>query len=171
VNRVYVATLSTPATSSQNFGRNESESLLVDFGNGFWCECRKLSGKRVDVLRGQNIPHNSRSIDRTLVPNGVVSHKSTDLRLKSYRSPRTVYRLGMRFVREVREYSGEIRCDHKKKATYHLHWAIEAPDAARILEWFIPASGISDEQECSLKQVIDEAKTAGVIVKLFRVCD
>jgi hypothetical protein len=148
-----------------------SNETLVDFGRGFWRECRKLSGKRVDVLCGQNIPHNSRSIDRTLVPNGVVSHKSTDLRLKSYRSPRTVYRLGMRFVREVHDYSGEIRCDHKKKATYHLHWAIEAPDAARILEWFIPASGISNEQECSLKQVIDEAKTAGVVVKLFRVCD
>lgn len=130
-----------------------------------------VSGKRVDVLRGQNIPHNSRSIDRTLVPNGVVSHKSTDLRLKSYHSPRTVYRLGMRFVREVQDYSGEIRCDHKKKATYHLHWAIEAPDAARILEWFIPARGVSNEQECSLRQVIDEAKTAGVVVKLFRVRD
>jgi hypothetical protein len=143
----------------------------VDFGSGFWREQRMVSGKRIDVLRGQNIPHNSRSIDRTLVPNGVVSHKSTDLRLKSYRSPRTVYRLGTRFVREVQEYSGEIRCDHKKKATYHLHWAVEAPGAARILEWFIPACGISNEQECSLKQVIDEAKTAGVLVKLFRVRD
>ena len=129
------------------------------------------SGKRVDVLRGQNTPHNSRSIDRTLVPHGVVSHKSTDLRLKSYRSGRSVYRLGMRFVREVQNYAGEIRSDHTKKATYNLHWAVEAPNAARLLEWFIPAFGISDEQERSLDQVIVDAQAVGVVVKLFLVGD
>lgn len=143
----------------------------LDFGSGFWREERLLSGKRIDVLRGQNIPHNSRSIDRTLVPNGIVSHKSTDLRLKSYRSPRAVYRLGMRFVREIQDYSGETRCDHKKKATYHLRWAIETSSAVRILEWFIPAKGVSEEQEFSLTQVVNDAKAAGVTVKIFRVND
>lgn len=143
----------------------------LDFGAGFWRECRKQSGKRVDVLRGQNIPHNSRSIDRTLVPNGVVSHKSTDLRLKSYRSPATVYRLGIRFVYELLAYSGEIRCDHMKKATYHLHWAVEAADAVRVLEWFVPLSGVTAEQEAALARVVDAAKIAGVRVDLFRVSD
>lgn len=86
----------------------------MNFGAGFWREYRKLSGERIDALRGQKIPHNSHSIDRTPVPNGMASHKSTDLRLKSYRSPRAVYRIGRRFGRQLVCYTGEVRCDHKK---------------------------------------------------------
>lgn len=143
----------------------------INFGNGFWRDDRKISGKRIDVLRKQNIPHNSRCIDRTVGGNCVVSHKSTDLRLKSYRSPQTVYRLGMRFVAQLLAYAGEVRCDHKKKATYHLHWAIEAPDAQRILEWFVPLAGVTSEQEAILQRVIDDSKAAGVTVALFRISD
>jgi hypothetical protein len=31
----------------------------------------------------------------------------------------------MRFVRLLAAYDGEVRCDHKKKATYYLRWSIE----------------------------------------------
>lgn len=144
---------------------------VINFGRGFWCECRRLTGKRIDVLRGQNIPHNSRCIDRTLVPKGIVSHKSTDLRLKTYRSPCSVYWRGMRFVAELAGYKGEIRCDHKKKATYHLHWAVEEADAPRVLEWFVPASGVAAEHELALNRVVADAKLRGVRVELFRVAE
>jgi hypothetical protein len=150
---------------------NAADAEPLDFGRGFWRECRRLSGKRVDSLRGQNIPHNSRCIDRTLVPKGVVSHKSTDLRLRTYRSPATIYRRGMAFVTELAAYKGEIRCDHKKKATYHLHWAVEEPDARRVLEWFVPASSVRKEQEIALQRVVDDAKSRGVRVELYRVAE
>jgi hypothetical protein len=143
----------------------------IDFGRGFWRGDRKLSGKRIDVLRMQNIPHNSRCIDRTVGGKCVVSHKSTDLRLKSYQSPQAVYRLGMCFVGQLRTYAGEVRRDHKKKATYHLHWAVEAPDAVRVLEWFVPLSGVTPAHESALQRVIEDASRAGVTVALFRVTD
>lgn len=142
---------------------------VINFGRGFWRECRRVTGKRIDVLRGQNIPHNSRCIDRTLVPKGIVSHKSTDLRLKTYRSASAVYRRGMGFVAELAAYRGEIRCDHKKKATYHLHWAVEEADAPRVLEWFVPALGVAVEHEGALKRVVADAKARGVCVELYRV--
>lgn len=143
----------------------------IDFGRGFWRECRRLTGKRIDSLRGQNIPHNSRCIDRTLVPNGVVSHKSTDLRLKSYRSASTVYRRGMKFVAELVEYEGEVRCDHKIKATYHLHWALEGTEVLRVLEWFVPATGVLDEQAAALKRVVQDGLTLGIRVEIYRVAE
>ena len=143
----------------------------LDFGAGFWRERRMVSGKRVDVLRSQNIPHNSRCIDRTLVPNGVVSHKSTDLRRKSYRSATMVYRRGMNFVADLVAYKGEVRCDHKKKATYHLNWALEGAEAPRVLEWFVPASGVSDEQAAALKRVVQDGATVGVRVEIYRVAE
>ena len=157
--------------------RNSAESrtpivgTALDFGRGFWRECRRLSGKRIDGLRGQNIPHNSRCIDRTLVPNGIVSHKSTDLRLKSYRSATAVYRRGMNFVNQLVAYKGEIRCDHKKKATYHLYWALEGAQASRVLEWFVPAAGVSDEQLAALKRVTRDAIVRGVRVDIYRVAE
>jgi hypothetical protein len=147
------------------------QATNVDFGRGFWRECRKLSGKRIDVIRGQNIPHNSRCIDRTLVPRGIVSHKSTDLRLKSYRSATSVYRRGMNFVADLVAYKGEVRCDHKKKATYHLHWAVEGNKARRVLEWFVPACGVSDEQVAALKRVVQDGLVLGVRVEIYRIAE
>jgi hypothetical protein len=82
---------------------------VLDYGRGFWQGNRLLSGKRIDALRAQNIPHNARVIDRTVGIDTVVSHKSTDLRRPSYQSPRRVYALGMRFVRALAAYSGEVR--------------------------------------------------------------
>ncbi|MDO8459161.1 MAG: hypothetical protein Q7T07_19845 [Burkholderiaceae bacterium] len=109
---------------------------VTSLGDGFWSRDRKKAGLLVDVLRGQNIPGNAKTIDRTLVPDGIVSHKSTDLRCKSYQSPRAVYRLGMAFARSVAQYQGEVRRNHKIKATYFLEWAVQRSDAPRILEWF-----------------------------------
>ena len=142
----------------------------LDFGCGFWKENRLQSGKRIDVLRGQNIPQNARAIDRTIGLDTVISHKSTDLRLPSYRSSRCVYRLGMRFVRALAAYQGEVRRDHRRKATYYLTWAVEG-GGPRILEWFIPEVGVSPEQEEAVSQVMCDAANLGVTVKLFRVKD
>lgn len=142
-----------------------------DFGSGFWLSERRLSGKRIDVLRGQNIPHNAKVIDRTIGADCVVSHKSTDLRLKSYRSPRAVYRLGMQFVRHLCAYRGEVRCDHRLKATFNLHWAIEDPNARRILEWFVPQTGISAQHQDALTRVIGEASKLDVRVVIIRIPD
>ncbi len=143
---------------------------VIDFGRGFWSEDRRSSGRRIDELRGQNIPTNSKTIDRTLVPKGVVSHKSTDIRRKSYRSPQTVYWVGMRFVRQLLEYEGELRQDHRRKATYYLQWAIEGTDYKRVLEWFVvPPAGVPTAHEQSLRRVIAEASALGITVKLFRV--
>ncbi len=141
----------------------------IDFGPDFWSKDRRRSGREIDVLRGQNIPANSKSIDRTRGMSTVISHKSTDLRCRSYQSPRAVHRLGMSFVRTLAAYAGETRCDHKIKATYHLHWALEAPDAQRILEWLVPQSGVSIEQEDALAGVVAAARSHGVTVKVFRV--
>ncbi len=144
---------------------------VADFGRGFWLRERKLSGKQIDFIRGQNIPHNAKSIDRTIGLSCVVSHKSTDLRLNSYRSPKTVYRIGMKFVRHLKDYQGEVRCDHKIKATYHLHWALEGCDTLRVLEWFIPAARVTSAQEASLIRVVKDASECGVSVKIVRVRD
>lgn len=143
--------------------------IVVDFGPAFWREDRRRSGRRIDVLRGQNIPSNSRTIDRTLVPKGVVSHKSTDLRLKSYQSPASVRRLGLKFARDLRDYTGEVRRDRQIKATYHLHWAVEGGQVQRTLEWFVPATGVSEGQESALAEVAAEASKLGVALRLFRV--
>lgn len=143
---------------------------ILNYGRGFWEGNRLLSGKRIDVLRSQNIPHNARVIDRTVGLDTVVSHKSTDLRRPSYRSAACVYRVGMRFVRLLAAYDGEVRCDHKKKATYYLRWSIER-HGPRILEWFIPATGITTEQEDALARVTKDAIPLGVTVQLLRIKD
>lgn len=148
--------------------RRENDET-VNFDKGFWAEDRMWSGKRIDALRGQNIPFNSRTIDRTLVPRGVVSHKSTDVRCKSYRSAESVYRLGMRFVRELLRYEGEVRQDRKRKATYHLAWAVAGCAPSRVLEWFVPAIGVSPQHKGCLDRVVREARTLGVEVRVFRV--
>lgn len=160
---------SGPSASPGEQGSGESCDCV--FGAGFWLTDRRLSGKRIDVLRGQNIPHNAKVIDRTVGANCVVSHKSTDLRLKSYRSPRAVYRLGMHFVRQLSDYRGEVRCDHRLKATFNLHWALEDPKVRRLLEWFVPQNGISAEHEDALAKVIEEAGKLGVSVVIIRIPD
>jgi len=142
----------------------------LDYGRGFWAGDRLLSGKRIDVLRLQNIPHNARVIDRTIGLDTVVSHKSTDLRRPSYRSASRVYRRGMLFVRSLAAYSGEVRCDHQKKTTYYLRWAIEH-NGPRILEWFIPANGITTDQEAALDRVTQDAIRLGVTVEILRIRD
>jgi hypothetical protein len=141
---------------------------LIDLGSDFWSKDRRRSGQEIDVIRGQNIPANSKAIDRTIGMSGVVSHKSTDLRCKSYRSPSTVYRLGMSFVDSIARYKGEIRRNHKLQATYFLSWAVEQPDANRVLEWFIPVAGVSAQQESALARVVSDGAARGVDVKLFR---
>ena len=142
-----------------------------NFGWGFWQKNRLASGKEIDSLRGQNIPSNSKTIDRTEGLNIIISHKSTDIRLKSYTHPSTVYRTGMRYVQQLASYEGEVRRDLKKKATYHLYWAVEAENSKRILEWFIPIDGVDYEHELAISRVIDKAHELGVEVRVFRVAE
>lgn len=143
---------------------------ILDYGRGFWEGNRFQSGKRIDTLRAQNIPHNARVIDRTIGLDTVVSHKSTDLRRPSYQSTGRVYCTGMRFVRALAAYTGEVRCDHQKKATYYLHWALQG-HGPRILEWFIPEAGITTDQEAALARVVADAAVLGVTVRLLRIKD
>jgi hypothetical protein len=150
---------------------NVTSNTIVDFGAGFWKKERKLSGKEIDRLRNQNIPHNSRTIDRTIMLDCMVSHKSTDTRCKSYQHPQSLYWLGMKFVKELINYRGEIRRDNKIKATYHLTWLIENPNCKRVLEWFIPSSLNNKEQEQALLKVIEDGLQQGVEVILYRVLD
>ncbi|GEM_PF-3194860 len=103
------------------------------------------------------------------MPDGVVSHNSTDLRCRSYQSPRVIYRMGMAFVRSEAHYQGEVRRNHSLKATYFLEWAVQRPGVPRILEWFIPSEGVTAAQELALRQVVAEGARLGVEVKLFRV--
>jgi len=142
-----------------------------DLGRGFWKKSRLTSGKEIDSLREQNIPSNSKTIDRTMGRNTIISHKSTDIRLKSYSRTSAVYRTGMRYVRQLASYTGEVRRDLKKKATYYLHWAIETEGSKRILEWFIPLDGIDNEQELVLSRVVDDAQELGVEVHVYRVAE
>lgn len=144
---------------------------ICDLGRGFWKKNRLASGKEIDSLRGQNIPFNSKTIDRTEGLNVAIGHKSTDIRLKSYVLPSAVYRIGMRYVRQLALYTGEVRRDLKKKATYHLHWAVEAEGSKQILEWFIPLEGVANEQEVVIHKVVTEAVELGVDVRVFRVAE
>lgn len=59
--------------------------------------------------------------------------------------------------------------DHRKKATYHLHWAVERWECQRILEWFVPEEGVAEYQELELEQVIIDGAEIGVSVMVFRV--
>ena len=145
--------------------------LPLDFGCGFWKTDRKTSGKNIDVLRGQNIPGNSKTIDRTIGLGCVVSHKSTDLRLKSYQPANRAYQLGMHFVRQLVRYKGEVRMDHQIGATYNLQWAVETENATRILEWFVPDFAMDALIEKELLRVIKNAKGFGVDVQIYAVKD
>lgn len=141
----------------------------VDLGRGFWRINRLFAGAMIDGIRGQNIPFNSKSIDRTEGLCRIVSHKSTDVRLPSYLRSESVYRIGMRFVRKLADYQGEIRMDHRKRATYHLHWAVENPQCQRVLEWFVPEEGVTAQQETELERVVEEGAALGVEVLVLRV--
>lgn len=143
----------------------------IDLGSGFWRRNRLESGASIDGLRGQNIPFNSKVIDRTEGLERIVSHKSTDVRLPSYRKPGAVYRIGMRFVRALAAYQGEVRCDHRKKASYHLHWMVEDPKAERLLEWFVPETGVSEKQEDEMERVVTEGAMRGIKIAVLRVPD
>lgn len=143
----------------------------IDLGGGFWRRNRLESGASVDELRGQNIPFNSKVIDRTEALKRIVSHKSTDIRLTSYLRPGAVYRIGMRFVRVLAAYQGEVRCDHRKKVTFHLHRMVEAPKAERLLEWFVPETGVSEKQEDGMERVVTEGARRGIKVAVLRVPD
>jgi hypothetical protein len=143
----------------------------LDLGLGFWQQERRLAGKQVDAIRGQNIPSNAKAIDRTVGSNCVVSHKSTDLRLPSYRKPSAVYATGTSHVRSLQAYKGEVRRDLQIKATYHLYWALEGPGARRMLEWFVPLNGLAPEQEHALQRVIAYGAARQVHVAVFRVDD
>jgi len=56
-----VESLADRMATTQNFGE------MISLGEGFWTRDRRRSGPYVDELRGQNIPGNSKAIDRTLV--------------------------------------------------------------------------------------------------------
>ena len=139
-------------------------------GPGFWKKNRLQSGKEIDAALDQNIPHNAKTIDRTVGQVGVVSHKSTDLRLKSYQSMARVYWIGMRFVKTLVAYEGEVRRDRQKQATYHLHWALEGNEVSRVLQWFVPDE-LTLQQEETLQRVIDDGKLLGVDVQILRIPD
>ena len=102
--------------------------LFLGLGKDFWARNRLASGNEIDQVREQNIPRNSKTIDRTVGMSCVVSHKSTDIRLKSYLLPGSIYRTGIRFCRELAIYGGEIRRNHKIGATYYLTWAVADPE-------------------------------------------
>jgi len=140
-----------------------------DLGPGFWKKPRILSGKEIDLIRRQNIVSNAKTIDRTESLSCVISHKSTDLRRPSYQNPQRIYWLGMRFVKLLAEYEGEVRKDQKRRISYHLHWAVEKPDSTRILEWFIPLAGVLANQEKAVFRVVQDAKDYRVQVNIFRV--
>lgn len=148
-----------------------NEENILDFGEGFWKADRMRSGKKIDQLRNQNIPHNSKTIDKTAGLDCIISHKSTDLRRKSYLDSRTVYRLGMKYIQQLANYQGEIRRDHKIGATYHLHWATDNPDCQRILEWFIPSYVIPQELYNTLQKVIEEAALKKIKVIIYPILD
>lgn len=144
---------------------------FYDLGPQFWSRPRMQTGKHIDFLQGQNIPANAKTIDRTLPGGGIVSHKSSNLRLKSRQNLERLRRLGYGYVDELATYNGEVRANHKTKRTYHLEWAVQDRAAPRILEWFVPATGVSKAQEEVLQQVCKYAKTRGVQVDVFRVPD
>lgn len=143
---------------------------IISFGDGFWKENRMKSGKEIDLYRNQNIPQNSKTIDRTMRLSGVVSHKSTDVRRKSYAKPNTIYRLGMRFAKELQNYRGEIRRNHKIGASYYLNWAIESKDTSRVLEWFLPLN-VNKEQKKEIEWVVTDAAKLGITVQIFQIED
>lgn len=138
--------------------------------DGFWRENRLASGRSLDALFGQNIPSNAKTIDRTVGTHRIVSHKSTDLRLKSYRNPGRVYRLGMSFVQSLIDYQGEVRRDRKLKATYHLYWATEHPECERVLAWFVPQF-VGEDHETAIARVVRDARRRAVEVVVYRVAD
>lgn len=148
-----------------------TKETSLDFGKGFWKADRMISGKKVDQLRNQNIPSNSKTIDRTSGLACIISHKSTDIRRKSYENSRTVYRLGMKFIQQLSKYQGEIRRDHKIGATYHLHWATDHPDCKRILEWFIPFYSIPQNHISAIEKVVEEAALQHINVNIYTVLD
>jgi hypothetical protein len=74
----------------------------------------------------------------------------------------------MGFVRTLAAYAGEVRCDHKRKATYYLHWAVEG-HGPRMLEWFVPEDGVSPDQESALTRLVQEASALGVTVRVLRI--
>ena len=141
----------------------------INLGATFWEVERRRAGKLLDGIRGQNIPSNARTIDRTEGISTVVSHKTTDLRCKSYLVSSAVYSLGTSFVRALAAYKGETRRDHKIKATYFLAWALQAPEAKRILEWFVPMRGVTPEQEASMQRVVEYGLSRYVEVQILRV--
>ena len=147
-------------------GVRTSSTTVAGFGRGTVSRAVSVltaCGRRIfRITRAQS--------DRTIGLDTVVSHKSTDLRRASYRSASRVYYVGMRFVGALATYTGEVRCDHKKKATYYLHWAIEG-HGPRILEWFIPEVGVTPDRETALTRVVTDAASAGVTVRLLRVRD
>ena len=75
----------------------------------------------------------------------------------------------MHFAWKLADYSGEVRMDHRKKATYHLHWAVERWECLRVLEWFVPEEGVLNHQEMELERVVNDGAEIGVAVMVFRV--
>jgi hypothetical protein len=145
---------------------------LDELPTDFWDRNRLQSGKLLDELLAQNIPFNSRAIDRTEGANHFISHKSTDLRRKTYQSLSRLRRLGKSFVRDLALYKGEVRQDHQLKATYYLMMPPFLPHHESIrktLEWYVPIQGVSCEQERVLREVEELGSEHSVTVKVIRI--
>jgi hypothetical protein len=145
---------------------------LDELPTDFWDRNRLQSGRLLDELLAQNIPFNSRAIDRTEGSNHFVSHKSTDLRRKTYQSLSRLRRLGKSFVRALSMYTGEVRQDHQLKVTYYLMVPpFVTPDepVRKTLEWYVPIHGVSVEQERVLREVEQFGAEHSVTVKVIRI--
>lgn len=142
-----------------------------DFGKEFWNAYPLQRGKLIDKLRGQNIPFNSKVIDRSKESDCIISHKSTNLRNKSYQTSASIYHLGRRFVKQLEAYKGEVRRDHKIGAAYHLHWATDNPSCKRILEWYLPHFNFSVHHTAAITKIIEEAQLKNIIVEIYTVKD
>lgn len=138
----------------------------------FWDQNRLQSGRQLDSILGQNIPFNSKTIDRTDGLHSYVSHKSTDLRRKTYRSLARIRYIGKHFVRVLSAYKGEVRQDHKLKATFYLMVApfVDAgAEPIKILEWYLPKSGVTKEQITAVEEVAAYGARWGIDVRVFRI--
>jgi hypothetical protein len=145
---------------------------LEELPANFWDINRLQGGKLLDDILAQNIPFNSHVIDRTEGFNHFISHKSTDLRRKPYQNMARLRSLGKCFVRTLASYKGEVRQDHKKKATYFLMVAPFLPEDGSIkktLEWYIPRSGVSEQQELVLTEVTEFGTGQNVNVAIIRI--
>lgn len=142
-----------------------------DLGPGFWRESRVIIGKGIDNFLGQNIPSNSKTIDKTIGSDAVSSFKSTDLRLRTYQNLLVVRRMVRSWIERLNAYRGETRADNIRKVTFVGDWGDLGPQGQRLLEWFIPSVKLSEELEELLKELEELALGHGVELRIYRIKD